>query len=146
MRHARNIERLQHAYHIAWNEIGTKETPGEEHTGRILQYHASVSKDLDTVEIPWCASFVNWCLIEAGLPGTGSAAAKSFLDYGYITTRASAGDLVVFWRGTPDGPQGHVGFLVGFYENDVLCLGGNQRDGVNIWPYDRSKVLSYRTV
>jgi hypothetical protein len=48
---------------------------------------------------------------------------------------------VVFSR---DG-GGHVGFVVGQRENgDLMVLGGNQSDAINIRAFQRSRVSGYR--
>jgi surface antigen len=53
--------------------------------------------------------------------------------------------LVVFWRGSRDGWQGHVGFISGVNSDGSLqVLGGNQGNSVNITRFDRSRVLAYR--
>lgn len=50
-------------------------------------------------------------------------------------------DVVVFSR---DG-GGHVGFVVGQHQNgDLMVLGGNQSDAINIRAFSRSRVTGYR--
>ena len=54
---------------------------------------------------------------------------------------AAYGCVVVFSR---DG-GGHVGFVVGLQQNgDLMVLGGNQSDAVNIRAFSRSRVSGYR--
>lgn len=50
-------------YATAFSEIGQKELRGEEN-GRILQYHDSTTLGADEDEIAWCASFLNWTLLQ----------------------------------------------------------------------------------
>lgn len=49
-------------YQIASSEIGEKESRSSDN-GRILQYHDATTLNASEDEVPWCASFVNWCLI-----------------------------------------------------------------------------------
>src|SRR6185436_11178789 len=51
---------------IARAEIGQGEVAGSRHNPRILEYHASTRLKPNTDEIPWCASFVNWVMQQAG--------------------------------------------------------------------------------
>ena len=66
----------------AEGEIGVTETPGASHTQRILEYHKETSLGASDDETPWCASFANWVLKQAGIAGTNSAAARSFMQWG----------------------------------------------------------------
>ncbi len=127
-------------------EIGTAEITGEAHNPRILEYHQSTSLKASTDEVPWCASFVNWALMQAGYRGTKSAAARSFLNWGIAAEKASLGCIVVFRRGTKAW-QGHVGFYVGKDKNgNILCLGGNQSNQVCVAGYPAKDVLGYRII
>jgi peptidoglycan hydrolase-like protein with peptidoglycan-binding domain len=58
------------------------------------------------------------------------------------------GDIVVFWRESPQSWKGHVGFFMGFNQDGskVFSLGGNQGDSVSIKAYDAGKVLGFRRV
>ena len=92
---------------------------------------------------PWCAAFVNACLGEAGIQGTGSFMARSFLKWGQKVTQPQEGDIVVFKRGT--GASGHVTFFVSDHDKDhIEVLGGNQSDKVCIKLYRKDSLLGYR--
>jgi uncharacterized protein (TIGR02594 family) len=125
-------------------ELGVKEIPGRQHNPRILEYHRTTGGFGDD-ETPWCASFVNWCLAQHGVPGTRSAAARSFLKWGKKTTAPKRGDIVVFWRVSPTSWQGHVSFFDRIEGSSVFVLGGNQSSAVTIAPYRRDTVLDFRT-
>lgn len=104
----------------------------------------NVSPDM----IAWCAAFVNAVLATNGLKGTGSMAARSFLNYGTATNSPQKGDIVVLSRGG-DASKGHVGFFEGFDKNgNVRVLGGNQgkagQGAVGEATFNRSAVLGYR--
>lgn len=132
-------------YEIAKGELGVRETPGAAHTKRIIEYHATTTLKATTDEISWCSSFVNWCVTQAGLRGTNSAAARSWLNWGVQTDEPREGDIVIFQR--PPNPQsGHVGFFVERIGDVIKVLGGNQSDQVKISNYPKVNVLGYRKV
>lgn len=134
-------------FRLAWQErvAGVKEIPGHEANPEIIKYGESVSLDIDSDETPWCSSFVNWCVQESDNKGTNSARARSWLNWGFHIERPHFGCVVVLSRGTSP-TAGHVGFFVTKDENDVLILGGNQSNSVNISRYPASRVLGYRTL
>jgi len=132
-------------YDYAIDEIGVKEIKGEKHNARILEYHKYTNLNASTDEVPWCAAFVNYCLIKAGIEGTNKPNAKSFLDWGISNPFPKRGDIVVFWRDSIDSWKGHVGFYVDEDEEYIYCLGGNQDDSVSIKGYEKEKVLDFRT-
>lgn len=76
-------------------------------------------------KMPWCASFVNWVLLKAGVPGTRSAAAISFKDWGVAAPSGTYpyGAVLVLNFGPK---KNHVSFCVGAEGNMVKMLGGNQ--------------------
>lgn len=130
-------------YEIARAEIGVKEKPGVAHTRRIIEYHATTTLKATTDEVPWCSSFVNWCVSMAGLRGTNSAAARSWLDWGTTVDTPREGDIVILSRG--NRPQsGHVGFYIEKIGDIIKVLGGNQSDSVKISNYPVANVLGYR--
>ena len=95
---------------------------------------------------PWCAAFVGAVLAEVGLVGTGSLLARSYLKWGthVPSSEAERGDVLIFTRGPRDGWQGHVTFFDSYDGSYVNCLGGNQKDGVNISRYLREDLLGVR--
>lgn len=57
---------------IARREEGVLEnTSNTEHNPRIIEYHSTTGK-FQNDETPWCSSFVNWVITQAGLKGTNS--------------------------------------------------------------------------
>lgn len=100
---------------------------------------------IDPAMTAWCAAFVNAVLTTNGVKGTGSLAARSFLNFGQdSTSNPQAGDVVVLRRGK-NSAQGHVGFFEGFDQRgNVRVLGGNQSDGVNTKSFNRNDVLGFR--
>jgi uncharacterized protein (TIGR02594 family) len=123
---------------IAKAEIGIRENakPGE-HTQRIIEYHKTTMYKGTTDETPWCSSFVNWVMIQAGYRGTNSAAAKSWLNWGKPLDAPREGAITVIKKkgGTGDAATGstsgyHVAFYLASTATHVRLLGGNQRDQV----------------
>lgn len=126
---------------IATAQIGVKEVPGDGNNPSIIEYHKSTALKATSDDIPWCASFVNWVLNKAGLKGTGSAAARSFLKWGAPLDAPVPGCIVVLRRGT-DVRSGHVGFYTGRKPNGLIkVLGGNQNDSVRVSVYQEKDVL-----
>jgi len=125
-------------------EVGVKETPGPEHSPRVLQYfdragHGWVKDD----ETAWCAAYVGWVIEQAGGLSTKMLNARSYLDWG-VKSHGELGDVVVLWRIKPESAWGHVGFLIASRDGFVYLLGGNQSNEVNIMAYPSSRVLGYR--
>lgn len=131
---------------VARSYIGQREIKGARHNPAILSWWQRMGSHFRDDETPWCGAFVGGVLAEAGLPKFAKgAAARAWLGYGKPLDRPAYGCIVVFWRGKPSGWSGHVGFLVGVDRaGNLMVLGGNQSDAVNIKPFSRSRVLGYR--
>ena len=126
--------------------LGTREIKGPRHEPRILKWWAALKAPFRDDETPWCGAFVGGVLEESGLPvQSGGAMARAWARYGVKLDKPAVGAIVVFWRGSPKGGSGHVGFVVGRdrYGN-LMVLGGNQGDAVTIKPFSRDRVLAYR--
>ena len=140
---------MQTVYNVARDYIGLEEYPGARHNQTILDFAKATGNDwVETDEVPWCASFVGAVLAQAGLQGTGRLNARSYTSWGTKVdlNDAAMGDVVVFWRGSRDGWQGHVGFYAGQQGDNVLVLGGNQGNAVSIAPYPKARLLAVRRV
>jgi uncharacterized protein (TIGR02594 family) len=106
-------------------------------------------RTVDPATTSWCAAFVNAVLRDSGLQGSGSLMARSFLDVGQAVSGApQRGDIVVFSRGDPNGPYGHVGFYAGPGDapGTMKILGGNQGDKVSYADFPASQALGVRRV
>lgn len=129
---------------LAQGEIGTREVVGKGVNPRVLDYYRLAGAGwVRDDEVPWCAAFANAMLALAGIPGTRSLAARSFLKWGRKLTEPYRGAIVVFKRGN-SAWQGHVGFVERVTQGSVWCIGGNQGDAVNVRRYPMSKVLGFR--
>ncbi len=127
---------------IAAQEKGVSEIVGLEANKRIVEYASETSLHATSDEVPWCSSFVNWCMKKSLIKGTNSAAARSWLEWGY-KCEPRTGCVVVLQRGN-DGISGHVGFLVEHDQAFVHLLGGNQGDSVCVQKFPRHKVIDFR--
>ena len=92
-------------------------------------------------KVPWCAGFVNACLERAGIRSTRSDSSRSYLAFGDMLKEPAYGCIVTFSR----AGGGHVGFVVGKTESgQLMVLGGNQSDAVNIKAFGTDRVTGYR--
>jgi len=131
----------------AGRHLGVEEWPGARHNPTIQGFFAaSGASPAEPDETAWCAAFVGAVLAELGLSNTGRLNARSYLDWGVPVALAEVmpGDVVVFWRGQPQGWQGHVAFVVSIDGDAVICRGGNQGNKVSDSRYALSRVLGFR--
>ncbi len=127
---------------IAMKEQGQKEVKGKNFNPRIVEYHSVTTLKATSDEVPWCSSFVSWCLEKAGVKSTRSAAAKSYETWGDPLEKPIEGCIVVLTRG--NGDERHVGFFVGENSTMITLLGGNQADKVGVDWFLKTRVLAYR--
>jgi uncharacterized protein (TIGR02594 family) len=137
------ITESQNLFQAANKELGMKEGMPE-----LNAYLSKANPNLDPSVTPWCAGFVGSVLNANGLKGTGSLAAKSYLNYGTPTKQPSQGDIVVFndMTGRNDPAHGHVGFVqsIDSKRGVVSVIGGNQGNQVSIKEYPLSFVAGFR--
>ncbi|EKI7042102.1 TIGR02594 family protein [Escherichia coli] len=126
----------------ARKHIGLTEIKGAKHNPEIVQFWRDIKRGgIKDDETPWCAAFVGAMLERVGIRSTRFESAKSYLDWGEKLDTPAYGCIVVFTR----VGGGHVGFVVGRRANgDLLVLGGNQGDAVNIRAFPASRVSGYR--
>lgn len=126
----------------AYRHIGTREVPGPQHEFKILQWWKAIKRGgIKDDETPWCAAFVGGCLEEAGITSTRFESARSYEAWGHPLAEPAVGCIVVFSR----VGGGHVGFVVGQdATGNLLVLGGNQGNAVNVRAFPRSRATAYR--
>lgn len=129
---------------IARGEIGTAQYPIGQSNPRITEYHEGTNIRGYDDKASWCSSFVNWCLGQTGISGTGSALARSWLDWGDALESPVPGCVAVLYRDDPTSWKGHVGFYLRHDETHIYLLGGNQLEQVREHFYPVESVLSYR--
>lgn len=126
----------------ARDEVDQKEIRGSQHNPRILAYHATTSLKANNDETAWCSSFVNWCLKKAGIKGTNSAAAASWLGWGRGGSAKSGAITVIYNKKAINSgltnSGNHVGFLIQETSTHFHILGGNQGNQVKISKYPKS--------
>ena len=133
---------MQRWIELARQFIGLHEVKGREHNPEILQMWKDIKRGgIKDDETPWCAAFVGAMLERAGIKSSRFESAKSYLSWGVQLKEPTADCIVVFTR---DG-GGHVGFVVGQDSvGNLLVLGGNQSDAVNVRAFPRGRVSGYR--
>lgn len=122
--------------------IGQREIKGSQHNPIILSWLQKLKAWWRNDEEPWCGVFTAYCLLNTGreIPQHWYRA-KDYLNHGLQLDKPAYGCVVVFSR---DG-GGHVGFVVGKDKDDnLMVLGGNQSDGINIKPFSVKRVTGYR--
>lgn len=110
--------------------IGVREIKGVTHNSLIVGWWKAIKRGgIKDDETPYCAAYCGAMLEAVGLRSTRFESAASYLDWGQPLTKPVVGAIAVFTR--PGG--NHVGFVVGRTKaGDLLILGGNQSDAVNI--------------
>lgn len=128
----------------ALSYLGEKEIKGPINSPVITSWWKKIRAPFNDDETPWCAAFVGGVLEDCDILSTRSAAARSYQNWGNKIDGPCVGAVVVFWRGSPSGAFGHVAFVVGKDQTgNLMVLGGNQGDEVNIKPFANERVLSY---
>lgn len=127
---------------LARKFVGLSEVKGSQHEPEILQMWRDIKRGgIKDDETPWCAAFVGAMLERAGVKSSRFESAKSYLQWGQQLVLPVPGCIVVFTR----QGGGHVGFAVGRDKpGNLLILGGNQSDAVNIRAFPVSRVSGYR--
>lgn len=126
----------------ARKHLGLSEVKGAAHNAEILKMWRDIKRGgIKDDETPWCAAFLGAMLERVGIRSTRFESAKSYLQWGVTLTNPVVGCVVVFSR---DG-GGHVGFFLGYdKKGNLLVLGGNQSDGVNVRAFPVERATGYR--
>lgn len=125
---------------IAREELGKNEKTDRK---ALMEWLRTGGVNMDPETTAWCAGYANAVLQKAGIKGTGSLAARSFMSWGTATSKPQVGDVAVFSRGAN---QGHVGFFEGFNadHSKIKILAGNSRDSVREEWVSSSRLLGFR--
>ncbi|MCC2975694.1 TIGR02594 family protein [Sphingomonas sp. PL-96] len=122
---------------VANAEKFVAEVAGAGNNRRIMEYHATTTLGSQPDSVPWCSSFVNWCLKQVGIRGTNSAAAASWVDWGQPLEELRYGCIVQIRtarsghdRATGSSSGNHVAFFVSKTATHITLLGGNQGNQV----------------
>lgn len=133
--------------HEALKTFGTVEQPGAGNNPSIMAWAKATGQDriYRNDATAWCGLWAAYVVLQAGwdLP-INPLAARNWLKWGVPQKTAGLGDLLVFWRGSPKGYQGHVGMYVGEDGDAFYVIGGNQGDAVSIKRIAKSRLLGIR--
>jgi len=125
---------------------GVKEAPGPANNPLIMGWGKKLKIDYARDEIPWCGLFVGHCVAEAlptePLP-TNPLGARNWAKFG-IKCKPQPGAVMVFWRGSKDGWQGHVGFYKAEDDTAYQIVGGNQSNAVTVARMAKNRLLASR--
>jgi uncharacterized protein (TIGR02594 family) len=128
---------------VAKKYIGLKEVLGKGSNATIDEWFKSFGYPKLKDDTAWCSLFANVVVREAGYAGTGSLAARSWLNWGKPLKNPVPGCIVVFKRGNSSW-EGHVAFYVSETKTHIKVVGGNQSDQVSEASYPKSQLLGYR--
>jgi uncharacterized protein (TIGR02594 family) len=144
------------AFDLAERFIGVKEIFGVASNPMILSMLKLDEQWPTADEVPWCSAFVNYICWLLRLPRSKSLSARSWLLVGSSASVEGAevgSDIVILKRGKGEqpGPEvikapGHVGFFAGIEGDQILVLGGNQGDAVNVSRFNKDLVLGIRRI
>lgn len=128
---------------------GTTEIVGPKNNPTIMRWAEKLGLWYPNDETAWCGLFVAHC-ISTALPQepqpSNPLGARNWQKFGIELKQPAPGAIMVFWRGTKAGWQGHVGFHLGERRRDgaLRILGGNQSNTVREDWLDRARLLSIR--
>ncbi|WP_124950422.1 TIGR02594 family protein [Sulfuriferula thiophila] len=118
-----------------WMEVAIKEAikwAGKKETiiTKTDNFHEEIGLGGDLGNTPWCASFVNYCLMESGNPYERSASSQ-FATHSKKFTKINSpiyGSIIVWQK----SGKGHVAFVYGkdSISLKTIALGGNQNDKI----------------
>lgn len=101
------MTQMKLSYLVAKTQLGQKEISGSKDNPKIVEYHDATTLKATDDETPWCASFVNWCLIIAAIlmnPGLAEKLLKN--------ARYSDREIAAFFESAVKVAQ-QLGFPVG---------------------------------
>jgi uncharacterized protein (TIGR02594 family) len=131
----------------AFRLMGTREQPGRGSNEAIMGWAEELElTSYNDDDIPWCGLFTAHCvgsqLPEEALP-SNPLRARNWQRLG-ISTSPQLGAVMVFWRGTPNGGKGHVGFYWAEDDGAYHILGGNQSNSVTVARVSKDRLLQAR--
>lgn len=122
--------------------LGVAEIKGAKHNKIIVSWLSRVKAWWSDDETAWCGTFVAECIGSVGLAIPKAAyRASSWLTWGQSVAKPFYGCIAI----TKRLGGNHVAFVVGKDEQgNILLLGGNQGDKVQINAFSPSVVMGYR--
>ncbi len=125
--------------------IGTKERPGSGDNRVIIDWARDEGGDIAAAythdSIPWCALWANHILTKTGFKGTETLWALDFANVRKWPCTKLAGPAVGAFAPMKRDGGGHITVVIGKDQHgNVMGLGGNQSDEVNITPFATSRL------
>jgi hypothetical protein len=130
---------------VAINELksGAKEIGGDNSGDWVKRYLNGLAPEGSS----WCAGFVSYCFANSGfaIPFQYSMSARDllnqFINKNWNYHRETGiipepGDIVVWWRGSPDSWQGHTGLVHHYREGIMHTIEGNRISKVAGFSYN----------
>lgn len=130
--------------HNALSYVGLKEVVGKQHNNIIVGWAKKLASWISDDETSWCSIFMNEMCNLSGVKGSGKLDARSWLSWGTAIEKPEIGCVVIYWRNSVVGWQGHVGIVISIHDGVIETLGGNQNNRVSVMPYDEKRLLGYR--
>ena len=127
----------------ARRHIGLRELPGAPTAPAIARWLQQLGAWWRDDETPWCGTAVAAWMQAVGVGPLPKfwMRAKAWAEWGQGLGAPAPGCVVVFER----QGGGHVGLVVGEdAAGNLLVLGGNQGDAVNVRAFPRARALAYR--
>ena len=132
---------------LARDDLGIHEIKGPAANPAIMRAWEHVDYDPPNGdETAWCSAKGCEWMEDAGIPSPRAPNARAWLKWGHELDRPRLGCIVVFWRDSPKGWQGHVALYLGPGDRPgtIKCIGGNQSDSVSVREFETARVLGYR--
>ena len=132
--------------------IGLRESVNGKSNPIILDWYKELGLPgiKDSINIAWCGTFISIVAKRCGrkyiTAKENFMLARNWSKFNQSTKldKPCVGCVVVFWRGSPTGWQGHVGFVAGKDKlGNLMVIGGNQSNQVKISPYGKDRVIGY---
>lgn len=122
-----------------------REIPGKEANPEIIKYFTEIGFDITSDETAWCSAFMNWVAMKAGAERSNSLVAQSWLNVGIKVEKPKLGDVVVFWRESPNSWKGHVAIFINYSgENKLNVYGANQDNTTCIKEFPFYQIKGFR--
>lgn len=145
-----NLSPLPQTIVAALGLLGTKEIAGKANSPAIMAMAAEAGLtpgQYPNDETAWCGLAVAIILRRAGKAidqVENILSSRAWIKFGEASPTPGLGDVLVFWRGSPSGWQGHVGIYVA--EDDVCfhVAGGNQSNAFTIARVQKSRLVGAR--
>ncbi len=124
-------------------QIGTREFPGSRDNRTILDWArdegGNIASSYTHDSIPWCALWANHILTKNGIKGTETLWALDFA--GRWPSIQLGGPAVGAFAPMLRNGGGHITVVVGRDQHgNIMGLGGNQHDEVNVTPFAMSRL------